>query len=118
MGYLIALIVVAVVIFAAWLVRRSNNKRGVTYAPDPNIQPGIGGGGLFGARPGPGSISQVAIPTPEFKTEEITHDESSSDVSDDLLDPRNPNHSAWVKEHPEMETNSEWAAEHPEDNPT
>jgi hypothetical protein len=118
MGYLIALIVVAVVILAAWLVRRSNNKRGVSYAPDPSIRPGIGGGGQFGARPGPGAIPQVAVPTPEFKTEEIAHDEFKSDVNDDLLDPRNPNHAAWVKEHPGLETNSEWSAEHSEDNPT
>jgi hypothetical protein len=117
MGYLIALIVVAVVILGAWLVRRSNNKRGVSYAPDPSIRPGIGGGGQFGARPGPGAIPQVAVPTPEFKTEEIAHDEFKSDVNDDLLDPRNPHHAAWVKEHPEMESNSEWTAEHSEDNP-
>jgi hypothetical protein len=116
-GYLIALIVVVVVVLAAALVRRSNGKRGVSYAPDPNIRPGIGGGGQFGARPGPGAIPQVAIPTPEFKTEEIAHDEFKSDVADDLLDPRNPNHAAWVKEHPGMETNSERAAELPEDNP-
>jgi hypothetical protein len=40
-----------------------------------------------------------------------------SDVSDDLLDPRNPQHAEWVKEHPGMETDDEWLAEHPEDNP-
>jgi hypothetical protein len=117
MIYLIVVIVLVVVILGAVLVRRSSGKRGVSYAPDPSLRPGIGGG-QFGARPGPGTLPQVAVPTPEFMTEEIAHTEFSSDVSDDLLDPRNPRHAAWVKEHPEMESNNEWAIEHPEDNPT
>lgn len=117
MVYLIVVIVLALVIVGAFLTRRSTNKRGVSYAPDPSLRPGIGGG-QFGARPGPGTIPQVAVPTPEFKTEEIAHAEFASDVSDDLLDPHNPGHAGWLKDHPEMESNAEWAAEHPEDNPT
>jgi len=116
MGYVIALIVVvAVVIVGAVLVRLSKSKRAVSYAPDPNLRPGTGGG-QYGSRIGPGAIPQVAVPTPEFETEVIVHREFTSDVADDLLDPRNPHHAEWVKEHPEMETNEEWLKEHPEDN--
>jgi hypothetical protein len=64
-----------------------------------------------------GEIPQVAVPTSEVATESMAHDEFVSDVSDDLLDPRNPQHAEWVKEHPGMETDDEWLAEHPEDNP-
>jgi hypothetical protein len=113
MIYLVLVIVLAVVIVGAIVMRRKTDKRGFSYAPDPNIR--AGGGSQVGVRPGPGAVPVVAVPTPEFKTEEITHDEFSGDVSDDLLDPSNPHHVEWVKEHPAMESDAEWAAEHPED---
>ena len=117
MIYVIVVIVLAAVIIGAVLIRRKTDSRGVSYAPDPNIRPG-GGGRQVGVRPGPGAIPEVAIPTPELKTEELAHDEFVSDVSDDLLDPNNPRHAEWIKDHPEMTSDAEWVAEHPEDNPS
>jgi hypothetical protein len=116
MIYVILVVVLAIVIIGAVVMRRKTDKRGFSYAPDPNIR--TGGGRQVGVRPGPGAIPVVAVPTPEFKTEEIAHDEFVSDASDDLLDPSNPRHAEWVQQHPDMETDTEWVAEHPEDNPT
>jgi len=67
-------------------------------------------------RPGPGVLPEVGIPTPELETEEISHDEFAADVSDDLLDPNNPHHAQWVKDHPGMGSDAEWVAEHPRTN--
>src|SRR5665213_4085446 len=117
MIYVIVVIARVVLFIGAVLIRRKSDKRGISYAPDPNIRPGEGFQGV-GVRPGPGAVPKVAIPTPEVKTEEISHDEFVADVSDDLLDPNNPRHAQWVKSHPEMETDDEWVAEHPEDNPS
>jgi hypothetical protein len=116
MIYVFIGIVVVAVVVGAVVLRRKSDKRGISYAPDPNLRPG--GGRQVGVRPGPGAIPVVAVPTPEFKTEEIAHDEFVSDVPDDLLDPRNPRHAEWLKDHPAMETDAEWTAGHPEDNPT
>jgi len=116
MIYVIGVIVLALVILGAIVIRRKPDNRGVSYAPDPELRPG--GGRQVGVRPGPGAIPEVPIPTPELKTEGIAHTEFDSDVSDDLLDPHNPRHAEWLKDHPDMETDDEWVAEHPEDNPT
>jgi hypothetical protein len=116
MIYALIVIVVAAVIIGAVVIRRKTNQRGINYAPDPNLR--SGGGRQVGVRPGPGAIPVVGVPTPEFKTEEIARDEFNSDVPDDLLDPRNPRHAEWLKEHPEMASDKEWVAEHPEDNPS
>ena len=117
MIYVIVVIVLVVLFIGAVLIRRKSDKRGISYAPDPNIQPGDGYQAL-GVRPGPGTLPEVAIATPEVKTEEIAHDEFVADVSDDLLDPNNPHHAEWLKEHPGMESDTEWVAEHPEDDPS
>jgi hypothetical protein len=110
MIYVILLIVVVVLVVAGVLLRRKTAKRGFGYVPDPNQ---LGNQAL-----NPREIPVVAIATPEFETEEITHDEFTGDVSDDLLDPRNPNHADWVNEHPGMKSDTEWVQEHPEDDPT
>jgi hypothetical protein len=115
MIYVFVVIILGVVIVGAVVMRRKTDKRGVSYAPDPNIRPG--GGRQVGVRPGPGAVPEVPVPTPEFQTEVIAHDEFVSDVPDDLLDPRNPRHADWLKDHPGMESDAEWVAEHPEDNP-
>jgi hypothetical protein len=117
MIYVIVVVVLVVLFVGAVLIRRKSDKRGISYAPDPTIQPGEAFQAM-GVRPGPGALPEVAIPTSEVKTEEITHDEFVSDVSDDLLDPNNPRHAQWLKDHPAMETDDEWLAEHPEDNPS
>ncbi len=114
MIYVFAGIVVVVLVVGAVMMRRKSDKRGVSYAPDPSIKPGEGYQG-FGVRPGPGTVPEVAIPTPEEASQEIAHDDFVSDAADDLLDPANPQHAQWVKEHPEMESDAEWVAEHPED---
>jgi hypothetical protein len=117
MIYAIVVIVLVVLFIGAVLIRRKSDSRGINYAPDPNLQPGDGyqGGGV---RPGPGVLPEVGIPTPELETEEISHDEFAADVSDDLLDPNNPHHAQWVKDHPGMGSDAEWVAEHPEDKPS
>lgn len=107
MVYVILVIFLVVVIVGGSLIRRKTTKRGYSYVPDPNA--------LGNKSFSPGEIPKLVIPTAEFKTEEIVHDEFAGDVSDDLLDPRNPHHAAWVKEHPEMESDTEWTADHPGD---
>jgi hypothetical protein len=116
MVFVVVIVALAIVVTGAVMVRRKTAKRGFSYVPDPNLR--STGGGQVGVRPGPGAIPVIAVPTPEFQTEEIAHDEFEGDVSDDLLDPRNPHHAEWVKEHPAMETDAEWMADHPEDNPS
>jgi hypothetical protein len=116
MVFVIIAIVLAIVIIGAVLIRRKNDQRGVSYAPDLSSRPIRLASG--GAPAGPGVLPQVAIPTPEVTTEQKAHDEFVSDVSDDLLDPRNPHHVEWVKEHPAMESDDEWVADRPEDTPS
>jgi hypothetical protein len=116
MAFVIVLIVLAIVIIGAVLIRRKSGQRGVSYAPDLSAPP-IRLSSSAGPA-GPGVLPQVAIPTEEVSTESIAHNEYASDVSDDLLDPRNPHHAEWVKEHPAMETDAEWIADHPEDTPS
>jgi hypothetical protein len=110
MIYVVLLIILVVIVGGGVLFRRKATKRGFSYAPDANAL----GGSMFAE----GEIPKVTVATPEFQTEEIAHDEFVSDVSDDLLDPRNPRHAQWLKEHPGMESKAEWVAEHPEDTPS
>ena len=110
MVYVILAILVVVVAGIFVLGRRKSASRGYSYVPDAAEL----GNKVFNPR----EIPNVTLATPEFKTEEITHDEFKGDASDDLLDPSNPHHAAWVKEHPEMETDAEWVQEHPEDTPS
>ena len=110
MVYVILAIVVVVVIGVYVLSRRKAATRGYSYVPDTDEL----GNKVFNPR----EIPNVTLATPEFKTEEIAHDEFKGDVSDDLLDPSNPHHATWVKEHPEMETDAEWVQEHLEDTPS
>jgi hypothetical protein len=117
MVYVIVVIALVVLLIGAVLIRHKSDQRGISYAPDPNIQPGDGYQAL-GVRPGPGTLPEVAIATPEVKTEEIAHDEFVADVSDDILDPNNHRHAEWLKEHPGMESETEWVAEHLEENPS
>jgi hypothetical protein len=114
MIYVIVVVVLVVLIGGAVLVRRRGAGRGVTYAPELGAVEHYTSGGPVG----PGPLPQVAIPTSEVRTEEIAHDAFVSDVADDLLDPRNPGHAQWLKEHPEMQSEEERAAEHPEDDPS
>jgi hypothetical protein len=117
MIYVIVVIVLIVLVVGAVLARRRGGDRGVTYAPDlqsPVL--GFGAGGTPSG--GPGVLPQVAIPSSEVTTEGIARDEFVGDATDDLLDPRNPGHAQWVKEHPAMETDAEWLADHPEDRPS
>jgi len=67
MIYAIVVIVLVVLFIGAVLIRRKSDSRGISYAPDPNLQPGDGyqGGGV---RPGPGVLPEVGIPTPELET--------------------------------------------------
>jgi hypothetical protein len=116
MIYVIVVIVLVVLIVGALLARRRGGDRGVTWAPDLRSTPVQQYSA--GAPAGPGPLPQVPISSPEVTTEGIAHDEFVSDVSDDLLDPRNPHHAEWVKEHPGMETDEEWVKDHPEDQPT
>jgi len=112
----VVLIVLAILIIGAVVIRRKSAQRGVSYVPDLSAPPIRFSSA--GAPSGPGVLPQVAIPTEEVATESIAHEEYASDVSDDLLDPSNPRHAEWVKERPAMETDAEWVKEHPEDTPS
>ena len=110
MVYVILPIILVLLFAGGVLVRRKSATRGFSYAPDADSL----GSQVYN----PGAIPKATVPTPEFKTEEIAHDEFAGDVSDDLLDPRNPNHAGWVHERPEMESDAEWVSDHPEDEPS
>jgi hypothetical protein len=110
MVYVIVLIVVVVLVLGGVVVSRRSHQRGVSDAPDRTA--------LEGQMYAPGATPDATIATPGIQAEETPHDEFAGDVSDDLLDPRNPHHAAWVKEHPDMATDAEWLAEHPEDDPS
>jgi hypothetical protein len=105
MAFVVLLIVLVILIIGGVLIRRKSRKRGFSYVPDPSA---------LGNKTYPfGEIPNVTVSTPEFKTEEIAHDEFVGDVSDDLMDPRNPGHAEWIKNRPDVETDAEWEADHP-----
>lgn len=107
MGYVILIVVVLViVILAATLTRRRGAVRGVTYGASPDNQ-------LVSRR----DVSPTPVLSPEATTQDIVHREFVADTTDDLLDPHNPHHAQWVREHPDVETDEEYLAEHPEDAP-
>lgn len=107
MAFVVLLIVLVILIVGGVLIRRKSRNRGFSYVPDPSA--------LGHKSYQPGEIPNVTVATPEFKTEEIAHDEFVSDDSDDLMDPRNPGHAEWVKNRPDVESDSEWEADHPGD---
>ncbi|HUZ42235.1 MAG TPA: hypothetical protein VMU68_12705 [Acidimicrobiales bacterium] len=107
MTFVVLLIVLVILIVGGVLIRRKSRKRGFSYVPDPSA--------LGNKNYQPGEIPNVTVSTPEFETEEIAQDEFVSDVSDDLMDPRNPGHAEWVKNRPDVESDSEWEADHPGD---
>jgi hypothetical protein len=107
MGYLILVVVViAVIIIAATVTRRRGTPRGVTYGANPDTQ-------LVSRR----DVSPKPVLTPEASTQEIVNREFVADTSDDLLDPHNPRHAQWVRDHPDVESDDEYITEHPEDAP-
>jgi hypothetical protein len=110
MIYVVLAVILVVLVLGGVLMRRKALKRGFSYVPDTQA---LGNKVYRG-----GEIPNVPVATPEFETEQISHNEFVSDVSDDLLDPRNPGHAEWLKEHPAMESGSESVAEHPEENPS
>ena len=110
MAYVILLIIVVVLILIGVMLRRRSAKRGFGYVPDPNAL-----GGHMNALD---AMPRETIATPEAATEEIAHDDFVADGPGDLMDPKNPRHAEWLKEHPEMATDAEWVAEHPEDSPS
>jgi hypothetical protein len=107
-GYVIGIVVVlAIVIIAATVLRRRGKARAVTaYAPNIDAQ-------VIRTR----DISPTPILSPEATTQDIVNREFVADTSDDLLDPHNPHHAQWVRDHPDVETDDEYLADHPEDAP-
>jgi hypothetical protein len=110
MAFVVLLIVLVILIVGGVLIRRKTRKRGFSYVPDPSV--------LGNKTYQSGEIPNVTVATPEFKTEEIARKEFVSDVSDDLMDPRNPGHAEWVKERPDVESDAEWEADHPRETPS
>ena len=106
MAFVVLLIVLVVLVVGGALIRRKARNRGFSYVPDPSA--------LGNKSYQPGEIPTEAVATPEFQTEEIAHKEFAGDVTDDLMDPRNPGHAEWVKGRPDVETDAEWEADHPE----
>lgn len=107
MGLTILIVVVLViVVLAAFLTRRRGSARGVAYGASPDAQ-------LVSRR----DVSPQPVLSPEASTQEIVNREFTADISDDLLDPHNPRHAQWVRDHPDVETDDEYLAEHPEDAP-
>jgi hypothetical protein len=110
MAFVVLLIVLVILVLGGVLIRRKTHKRGFSYVPDPRAL----GNKTYQA----GEIPNVTVATPEFQTEEIVRKEFMGDVSDDLMDPRNPGHAEWVKERPDVESDAEWQADHPGENPS
>jgi hypothetical protein len=109
-GYVILIVVVLViVIVAATLTRRRGSTRAVTYAPSSQSL----GEKLVSLH----EVSPEPILSPEASTQEIVNREFTADTVDDLLDPHNPRHAQWVREHPDVESDEEYLADHPEDAP-
>lgn len=109
MIYAIALTVAGVIIIGAIALRRQGSKRRFSFAPDPAL--------FYEPMVNLGQVKLVPIPSPEEATEEIVQRETVEDTSDDLLDPRNPNHAQFVHDHPGLESDEEWIADHPRDAP-
>lgn len=109
-GYVVVIVVVLViVIVGAMFTRRRGSVRPLTYAPS-----------LESLDESLASLREVApkpVLSPEASTQEIVNREFVADTADDLLDPHNPQHAQWVREHPDVETDEEYLAEHPEDAP-
>ncbi len=106
MPFLIALVVILILAGAALLMRKRGSQRHFDYAPRP--QP---------SNANVVNVNQIeveAVATPGYATEDIIQRETQMDVTDDLLDPRNPGHAQWVKDRPDVETDKEWIADHPE----
>jgi hypothetical protein len=109
-GYAILVVVVlAIVIIAATLTRRRGSARPLTYAPSLESL----GEKLMSLH----EVSPKPVLSPEASTQEIVNREFVADTADDLLDPHNPRHAQWVRDHPGVETDEEYLAEHPEDAP-
>ncbi len=109
-GYVILIVVVlVVVILAATLTRRRGQTRSLTYVPSPES--------LDEKLVSLHEVSPQPLLSNEASTQEIVNREFVSDTADDLLDPHNPHHAQWVREHPDVESDEEYLAEHPEDEP-
>jgi hypothetical protein len=107
-GYVILIVVVlAVVIIAATVTRRRGSARGVTYATS-----------IEAVDDKMVIVRGAPVLSPEGSTEEIVHREFVADTADDLLDPHNPHHAQWVRDHPDVESDDEYLADHPEDGST
>jgi hypothetical protein len=103
---ILIVVVLVIVIIAAAITRRRGSARGVAYGANPDSQ-------LVSRR----DVTPQPVLSPEASTQEIVNREFVADVSDDLLDPHNPHHAQWVRDHPDVETDDEYLADHPEDAP-
>lgn len=110
MGYVILIVVVlAIVIIAAVFTRHRGSERALTYAPSPES--------LDQKLVNLSEVTVKPVLSPEASTQDIVHRDFVADSADDLLDPHNPQHAQWVRDHPYLETDEEYIADHPEDTP-
>jgi hypothetical protein len=100
----VPIVVVAIVVVAlsAWGIQRSNKRRR-DFVPSPVA--------LNDPDTNSMRVDMDPIATPTEQTAEIIEDRQAYDAADDLLDPHNPRHDEWVREHPDMETDAERAAD-------
>jgi len=110
-AYVVLIVVaLAIVIIAAIFTRRRGTARAFAYAPSPESLDEK----LVSLR----EVAVTPVLSPEASTQEIVNREFVADSADDLMDPHNPRHAQWVRDHPDVETDEEYLAEHPEDAPT
>jgi hypothetical protein len=108
--YVILIVVVlAIVIIAATITRRRGAVRALSYAPSPEL--------LDEKLTSLSEVSVKPVLSPEASTQDIANREFVADTADDLMDPNNPQHAQWVRDHPYAESDEEYLAEHPEDAP-
>lgn len=105
--YVVALIVAAIIIIGAVVLRRQGSQRRFTYAPAPDLLEE----NLVNLK----QVSVVPIASPMEATEALVQRETVNDVADDMLDPRNPDHAQFVHQHPDLESDEEWITDHPHD---
>ena len=95
----IVLAVVIVVLAARFIVTKLKNNDQPDLVDAPPSAVGLGSNRLD-----PGPLNDV-MPSPDQYTDGTLAKDNNYDATDDLLDPRNPEHDQWISDHSGNEAN-------------
>ena len=98
---IIGIVVVAVVVVVVVGLVTAKKRRD---HPSEDASTEVNRVNLAMTRIDPGPMMEV-MPLPDDFTDEPAAEGADYDATDDLLDPRNPQHRQWVSEHPDDATN-------------